>query len=63
MFAILGKAKVDTENTRGLNLAAVKFTTAEVNRLPLYSELHKIGNDLMSSACIYTCIFVSFNNT
>jgi hypothetical protein len=34
MFATLGKAKPDTENI-GLNLAAAKHTTVQVNRLPL----------------------------
>jgi hypothetical protein len=35
MFAILDKAKPDTENTRGLNLAAVRRTTVQVTSLPL----------------------------
>jgi hypothetical protein len=35
MTAILGKAKPDTENIRGLNLAAVKRTAVQVSRLPL----------------------------
>jgi hypothetical protein len=35
MFAILDKAKPDTENTRGLSLAAVKRATVQVTRLPL----------------------------
>jgi hypothetical protein len=35
MFATLDKAKPVTENTRGLNLAAVKHTTVQVTRLPL----------------------------
>jgi hypothetical protein len=39
MFAILDKAKPDTGNTRGLNLAVVMFTTVEVFRLPLWREL------------------------
>jgi hypothetical protein len=34
-LAILDKAKPDTGNTRGLNLAAVMFTNVEVSRLPL----------------------------
>jgi hypothetical protein len=34
MFATLDKAKLATENKRGLNLA-VKHTTAQVTRLPL----------------------------
>jgi hypothetical protein len=35
MFAILDKTKPDTGNTKGLNLAAVTFTTVQVSRLPL----------------------------
>jgi hypothetical protein len=35
MFAILGKAKPDTQNTTGLNLAAVKRKTVQVNTLSL----------------------------
>jgi hypothetical protein len=42
MFATSEKAKPDTENIRGLNLAAVKRTTVQVTRLPLYHELHKL---------------------
>jgi hypothetical protein len=34
MFATLDKAKPDTGNIRGLNLAAVKHTTVQVTRLP-----------------------------
>jgi hypothetical protein len=33
MFAILDKAKRDIEIIRGLNLAAVKYTTVQVTRL------------------------------
>jgi hypothetical protein len=35
MFAVQDKAKPDIENIRGLNLAAVKLTTAQVTKLPL----------------------------
>jgi hypothetical protein len=35
MSAIYGKAKLDTENIRDLNLAAVKRTTVQVPRLLL----------------------------
>jgi hypothetical protein len=35
MFAAQDKAKPDTENIRGLNLAAVKLMTAEVTKLRL----------------------------
>jgi hypothetical protein len=34
MFVTLDKAKPDTENIRGLNLAAVMCTTVQVSRLP-----------------------------
>jgi hypothetical protein len=33
--AILGKAKPDTENIRGLNLASAKRTTVQASRLLL----------------------------
>jgi hypothetical protein len=33
-FTQFDKAKPVTENTRGLNLAAVKHTTGQVSRLP-----------------------------
>jgi hypothetical protein len=39
MFAILDKAKPDAGNTKGLNLAAVMFTTVQVSRLPLRRKL------------------------
>jgi hypothetical protein len=35
IFATLDEAKPETENVRGLNLAAVKHTTVQVTRLPL----------------------------
>jgi hypothetical protein len=35
MFAIFGKAKPDTENVRGLNLAAVRRMNFQVTKLPL----------------------------
>jgi hypothetical protein len=35
MSIILGKANPDTENIRGLNLAAVKRTTVQASRLLL----------------------------
>jgi hypothetical protein len=34
MFEILYTAKPNTENTKGLNLAAVKPTTVQVTELP-----------------------------
>jgi hypothetical protein len=33
MFAIMDKAKPDTDNIRGINLAAVMCTTVQVSRL------------------------------
>jgi hypothetical protein len=35
VFALQDKVKPDTENVRGLNLAAVKLTTVQVTKLPL----------------------------
>jgi hypothetical protein len=35
----LDKAKPDTGNSRGLNLAAVMCTTVQASRLPLWPEL------------------------
>jgi hypothetical protein len=34
-FAVLDKAKPDTEDIKGLNLKMVKYTTIQVTRLPL----------------------------
>jgi hypothetical protein len=39
MFAILDKAKPNTGNTKGLNLAEVMFANVHVFRLPLWPEL------------------------
>jgi hypothetical protein len=39
MFATLDKAKPDTENIRGLNLAAVMCMTVQVSRLSLQCKL------------------------
>jgi hypothetical protein len=47
MFATLDKVSPDTGNIRGLNLAAVKYTTVQVTRLPLQQELLMIGHDLL----------------
>jgi hypothetical protein len=47
MFATLDKANPDTGNIRGLNLAAVKHTTVQVSRLPLWQEQLIIGHDLL----------------
>jgi hypothetical protein len=46
----LDKAKPVTENTRGLNLVAVRRTTVQVSKLPLQPELLKILHDLLFSA-------------
>jgi hypothetical protein len=35
MFAVEDKAKPDTQNVRGLNLAVVKVTTVQVTKVPL----------------------------
>jgi hypothetical protein len=34
MFVTEDKAKPDTENTKGLNFAAVKLTTVQMTKLP-----------------------------
>jgi hypothetical protein len=47
MFAPLDKAKPVTEDTRGMNLAAVKHTTVQVTRLPLQRKLPEIGHNLL----------------
>jgi hypothetical protein len=47
IFAILEKAKPEIESTRGLNLAAVRHTTVQVARLPLYRKLLEIGHSLL----------------
>jgi hypothetical protein len=39
LFSICDKAKPDTGDIRGLNLAAVMFMTVQVSRLPLWREL------------------------
>jgi hypothetical protein len=39
MFAAQDKAKPDRENIRGLNLAALKLTTDQVAKLPLYNSI------------------------
>jgi hypothetical protein len=41
-FAILDKAKPDTENVRGLNLAAFRVATGQVAKLPFRRKLSKI---------------------
>jgi hypothetical protein len=43
MFAVWDKMKPDIENIRGLNLAMVKIKTVQVNKLPLWHKIHKIG--------------------
>jgi hypothetical protein len=46
MFAILDKAKTDTENIRGLNLAAVRHVTVQVTKLPLQPEIILTAHNL-----------------
>jgi hypothetical protein len=50
MFAILDKAKPGTESTRGLILVAVRHTTVQTTRLPLWPKLLKKEHDLLFSA-------------
>jgi hypothetical protein len=47
MFAILDKAKPDTENVRDLNLAVVRHMTVPVTKLVLQPELLLIGHSLL----------------
>jgi len=39
MFLTLAKAKLNTENTKGSNLVAVKHTTVQVSKLLLYPKV------------------------
>jgi hypothetical protein len=50
MFATSGKVKPNTEIVRGLIFAAVKRTTVQMTRLPLYHELHELGYRLLCQA-------------
>jgi hypothetical protein len=47
MFAILDKAKHDTENTRDLNQAVVRHMAVLVIKLPLQPELPLIRHNLL----------------
>jgi hypothetical protein len=47
---ILDKAKPHTEDTKGLILAAVIYTTAQMSRLPWQRELLLVGYNLLYSA-------------
>jgi hypothetical protein len=46
MFAILDKAKPDTENIRKLNLAVVRYMTIPMIKLVLHPELPLIRHNL-----------------
>jgi hypothetical protein len=39
----IGQSKPDIENIRRLNLAMVKLTTFQVNKLPLLHKICKVG--------------------
>jgi hypothetical protein len=45
MLAILDREKPDTENIRGLNLAAVRRTTVQVTRLLFWGKLLEIEHN------------------
>jgi hypothetical protein len=47
MFAILDKAKHDTENIRDLNYAVVRHMTVQVIKIVLQPELPLIGHNLL----------------
>jgi hypothetical protein len=51
MFVAQDKAKEDTENTRGLNLAVVKLTTVLMTKLPLYQKTRKTSMICSGKAC------------
>jgi hypothetical protein len=50
MFATLDRTKPNTRNIRGLNRAAVKRTTVQVSRLPLYYSIGQLGHDVQHKA-------------
>jgi hypothetical protein len=43
MFVVSDKAKPDTKNVRGLNLAEIKLTTVQVTKLPLQHKIRNVG--------------------
>jgi hypothetical protein len=43
MLVVLGKARPDIENIRGLNLAVAKLASVQVTKLPLYHKISMIG--------------------
>jgi hypothetical protein len=47
MFAVLDKAKPNTEHVRDLNLAVVRHMTVQVIKLVLQPELPLIGHNLL----------------
>jgi hypothetical protein len=47
MSAIYGKANRDIGNLKGLSLVAVKRTSVQVFRLPLWRELQMMEHDLL----------------
>jgi hypothetical protein len=50
MFTTLDKAKPDTENIRGLNLAVARHMTVQVIKLVFQPELPLIGHNLLYQA-------------
>jgi hypothetical protein len=49
-FAKQDKGKPDTETIMGLNMAAVRFTTAQATELQLQHKLSKIRHDFIRKA-------------
>jgi hypothetical protein len=47
MFAMLDKAKPDTENIRHLNMAVVRHMTVQVIKLVLHPELPLIDHNVL----------------
>jgi len=50
MFAPLDKTKPNTRNIRDLNWAAVKRTTVQTSKPPLYLSIGQLGHDLLHKA-------------
>jgi len=50
MFAILDEAKPNTRNIRDLNWAAVKRTTVQISKPPLYFSIGQLEHGLLHKA-------------
>jgi hypothetical protein len=50
MFVSLEKAKSNTRNIRGINLATIKLETVQISKLQLQQKLRKIRHDLLEES-------------